>query len=611
MNILKKQDLSIREEENQLFLHYMMTRPEYASIIEEISANPCNPKYQFITDGEHEPCCKHGVPVSWQDKDFVKDPNKKPKGKSEIKEKWKDYRKYLSNGRLSPKDFQAIVHRQLDNVIKLFMFHPHGTMNVMNGRMKGTAQYSRKMSARSIGVAEKIMRKKKYIYFLTVTYSPKQSGENRNEAWSEYGKSLSKINRFLREEYDALYIRCLESTKNQYPHAHYVFGTNEEIDMGGNKKINQNIGKETQFWENVQEYLPAPVFCLERATGKGAAFYVSKYISKSQNTDLRKMKVPENKKKRKDWIKEMATICLPIVCNCRQVDYSRKIDDVQDLPFDTLVSLGIEGKTSSDARETPCNQFSAKDWVEWYQSKFEFDSAEISRMKAGFAYFHDALTRGTLTTAERSYLDMLLTNSTKNCVCACFAGSGKKVVERFGDDDIIDKPYSEGDLAWCCDNLQQVGCAGCPLARFSAILQGIKVEPLPKEEERYGKEMKKQDWEALDFAGAFEKMYDAFFKADWCLYGEKKPPIHYGFENYDQLLYWLEEEYKASMKEYEDRRWWLTYHWENNPIMSRKFKDFLTEWFKSVDMYLQSGIHGVKKYLEGEDVNGYFKKMWK
>lgn len=466
----------------------MMKEKDYADII--VKEKPyC---YSMTTDNPHDDKCKHGVPWNWQDKNFMQDPEKKNKGKSEVGAKWETFRHYLSNGALSAKDFQNILHTQLDNVPKLFFFSPLGTFSVINGRMKGNRQYASKMAAKAIGLSQKIMRKKRYLYFLTVTYSPKDDGDDRLQAWANYGKKLSVLNRFLREKYGALYIRALESTGKQYPHAHYFLGTNKEIDFCGNELLNQNIGKETSFWQEIQSVLPAPVFCLEKAEGVGSAFYVAKYISKSQNTDLRNLKIPHDKKKRKKFLKEMATICIPIICNLRQIDYSRSIDKTADLPKEEYMKLQREKSVEFTEKNSVVQRYDLAAWVDWYMGKFEFDGKEMARVQAGFMALHDGLDNGTLSRAERAKLDMLLTNSTKNCTCARYMGFGKKCVEKFGDDDIKDERWNDELLDWAENNLYRIGCAGCPLARFSAILQGIDgVNPLPSEWDLMTLEQKK------------------------------------------------------------------------------------------------------------------------
>lgn len=488
--ITKKSDLSIRTLEKNLYLHYMYCQPEYKEYIYARCSAPYRAEYVFKSQIHQNTECKHGIPVDYRDMDCWEESESKSKGKSNVKKKWEKYRHYLSNGKLSPKDLEFIAHYQLDNVPKLFAIHPLGRYFVMNGRMKGTAQYCRKMASIVRGKSEKIAQKKRFLYFLTVTYNPKVMGTDRLSAWENYGKYLAKLNRWLRNRYGALFVRALESTKNQYPHAHYLIGTSTPIDFNGHKKINQKIGTETEFYEGFNEVFPAPVFCLLPAQEKAAMFYISKYISKSQNNDLRKMKVPESRKERKEWLKEMATMFIPVVACVRQIEYSRNIDKTPDLPQEVLKELNrtkevlderMESRTITAQAEIieGTYKFDFKGWREWYQSKFEFTRKEMARVQAGFAMFHMMLNGEQKPRAERAELDMLLTNSTKLCVCATRIGGGKALAERFGDEDIDNAVWDNETLGFIMEKTRAVGCHGCPLARFSARLQGVKCDAMP------------------------------------------------------------------------------------------------------------------------------------
>lgn len=464
----------------------------YSQYIDTVSSVPFNYSATFDKKSEEDGrVCKFGVPDKFRllAEEYE---NRQPKEK-EREEKWQWARDFIANGDLSLENMRLVMKQQLEHVPKLFFIRMNNTFSVMNGRMKGNSQYAKVQRAKIIGYSEKLTRKYRYLYMLTVTCSQKEYGDNRLKAWEEYPRRLQKVNRFIRQRLQGHYVYCLESVVKQFPHAHYVFGTNTEIDFGNFKELNQDKGRNLVVWKQLQSCLPAPVFCLKPVTSKQAIFYCSKYISKAENADLRKMEIPTDKKGRRNARKEWATVVFPIICHIRQWNCAHGIDKVDDLP----VSEGYDFHKKAHVSECrvsaceyvsimgvrmPMKKFDVFEFCKWYENKFEFTTSEMARVYAGFAEIHKMLDNPQTPTAERAELDRLLINLTMSCCCEKRIGSGKAVVELVGDDDVTIENASDSLLEKIRANSARIGCVDCPVMRFILRLQGDTIDAMPEYE---------------------------------------------------------------------------------------------------------------------------------
>lgn len=483
---------------NELFLHYMQCDEKFKHFIaptngvltEEkavLQNLPTKSKYTFAEQyTKNSTFCSHAVPRVTANSGAMHDKKEKKQAewRKELKqfEEWADTESGL--GLTALRNCASLI---LNNTIKIFQKFADGSFRVFSGAQKGTPFYNNRLKGITMHKCAQLANKSKHIYFLTLTYSVSKWGKERIKAWENFNEHITPILRFLRDKYGAIYVWTLESTGKQYPHAHILIGTQEELDMGGKTKVWQDTAKDCQIGKELAERVFSPVFCLEKAKNHKVAGYIAKYIAKDTATELRKVIPKKDKKARKEQIKSLSTMLFPVLAGCRQVGYSKNIEKMADLPEviykqkDDKVLKKENNPVMADSAQTAAQtapNFDV-DWdkcVEWFNNEYEWDNAKLTRAMAMIHHFHTVLDKGEITPAERAQLDTLLIKSTMNCCSEIRTGKGKKLIDIVGDED---KDFTADNvIVWEKIKLytERKGCWGCPLMRFALYRQGYNVE---------------------------------------------------------------------------------------------------------------------------------------
>lgn len=227
----------------------------------------------------------------------------------------------INTGLCSNVSLAKVGLRQAKKIRLMSSLYMSGARRFFESYTNGSKRYLVKKQAILKDVAKVCSSLKQDVYFLTLTYNFKELGAERLDAWASYTSQIDGVLRALKKKYNCFYERVTESTKKGYPHAHIIlyfdratFPTLESL----RPKTKIRFG---ELYDFIRERVASPQFLLEKGAADKCISYITKYIGKAAETDLKELV-----KKPLEWTgsdrKNIATLLFPIMSHTRRFAYT-------------------------------------------------------------------------------------------------------------------------------------------------------------------------------------------------------------------------------------------------------------------------------------------------
>lgn len=312
---------------------------------------------------------------------------------------------------------------------------------------KGTKQYFTKQYWRFHDVCGKLDKCYRYHFFDTVTCDPSQFSGDLIIRYRQFSERIGEYCRYMSRFIKGKCVCVIESTASGLPHAHIIYYTN--VEFSDIKERHKKGTKYNYIYDGILKQMSlkwwSNGFCELRKDEKGdTANYLSKYLSKVSETDIRSML------KKKHWnktdLKTVLTVLLPVLSCVRQFRLPQ---------LKNLVELSPE-----------------------LEKEVEFSAEEKARPVENLA----PLPKDDLFAAARlrAYLKALMIKSPNPCifnvVMANYAVFTQKHGENFDEINALPKETKKEIAKGCV----RMSCGGCLFSRL--LLNVLFDEPFYTEE---------------------------------------------------------------------------------------------------------------------------------
>lgn len=329
------------------------------------------------------------------------------------------------------------------------------------GMRKGESRYNKKMYALTLDRCKKLVEHERETCVLTLTCNPHDYNSIPWRAWKHYWEDTSPVFRELRRKYDFQYVGVVESTKKGFPHIHILFS----LPKGSIKGYEDMHNKQKLVWGSLPELIKktskAPVFDLQVVKGKGVQWYLTKYISKFNETSLEGILSGDIKwdNSTRKWGIALLMSCL---CNSRLIRCSQ--DVAKEVKKERW--LYREKEKSAEGRQ---NQFSYKDTLknprlsnEEKENILDKKLADLQKMVDDFI---DLVKDGIQGQGMAGKARLLLTEICNNLPMECpgerysiHAGYAKWL---FGLKNTENQDLSNTQIDVIKERCSKTGCNGC------------------------------------------------------------------------------------------------------------------------------------------------------
>lgn len=230
---------------------------------------------------------------------------------------------YLQGNEVSDNIVKSMSKILYNRLSSLMLYDDDGNVKVLQSRTKGSNRYSLETKIKLENKMKQICTEDRTLIFLTITCDPSKYN-GIYDAWQNFKeKDVNPIMELFRKHYGAQYVGVLESTAKGFPHAHYVlsFSRNtfpELAHVKNNKQI--KFGK---FFQKLTNQKFSKIIYAKKIKGKYVYKYLSKYLTKSNEAELKKIMDKEGeltKTERKDVI----GLFMPVFVGRRSVFWSSK-----------------------------------------------------------------------------------------------------------------------------------------------------------------------------------------------------------------------------------------------------------------------------------------------
>ena len=168
----------------------------------------------------------------------------------------------------------------------IFTKFEDGRQGVMESMMRGNQRYTKLYRHKIIETCLNYQQSGMEIFALTITWDSKREHGNHLSAWAKYNTRKGRLMKELKRHFGAKYVSVLESTKKGYPHAHILLALPKGTFIGYSKLRNKAKIKYGKLYHLIRKFAPAPVFHLEAIKGRNTPFYLVKYMTKNETTDI-------------------------------------------------------------------------------------------------------------------------------------------------------------------------------------------------------------------------------------------------------------------------------------------------------------------------------------
>lgn len=357
---------------------------------------------------------------------------------------------FMHEGGLTDTHIKRALAQCSSHVYKIRTDDPEKGSRVFDSNTRGTKRYNTIKRAKIIDKSSEMVEKKLHTLCVTVTCDPNEYNNDRFLAWYSWKIKLNRFLKELRRYYEFEYVSVLESTANQYPHAHIIMGFQNEPQKGFAKLKPGKTIKFGSFVDKVKKYRPARIFCIKKLGNKGAAWYASKYVSKTETNHffgLAKKEGNLTKEERK------AALCYlyTIMAQVRQFQFSQhkckgNVVEQKEL-FSEEVTKQVENKSNpaTVSQENSGASFAAPtDDPRWWKNA-------------------DACVR---------YLITRCINLPKICFFKAFMMTTNRFLHLFPDMDDKQVENSYYNIKKFDENAACLGCKGCLYTHIANFLKG-------------------------------------------------------------------------------------------------------------------------------------------
>jgi len=283
--------------------------------------------------------CPYDVPGGF--KNIAFNPYHKQKKRLAPEVKYPFQFEKLSNGEIFDYLLVSLQQEVLDRRPIIIAIDMLAQRYIFPGKVKGCERYNELLKKTIIKKTKKLLEETLAQYLLTVTCDPKQYSQNLIEMWRQFRDDCNKILRALKRKYGAKYVSVIESTNNGRPHMHIILGMERWVSRYHMKMKNGREIKSGELHKFIEKRSRSKIFKLQKAGGKGLAYYLTKYLAK----DIDKVKEYELEKNIKlptEERKALLTNLMPIMASIRQVSYSKfqneNIEFEEDKEINDLIS---------------------------------------------------------------------------------------------------------------------------------------------------------------------------------------------------------------------------------------------------------------------------------
>lgn len=248
---------------------------------------------------------------------------------------------------------------QIANYIPLIQaVGSNGNVCWFEGNAKGTARYNTKQRGKILDFVQAHSQGDYDACFLTLTCDIKQYA-NRADAWENYIHSeFYPVTENLRKHYGAEYVATMESTAKGYPHIHIILFFPKGRFAGLSKLKNKQKIRYGRLYNMIKSTVKSPVFCLEKAEGKGLKWYLTKYISKGEEENIFDI-LKDDKPLTKSQVKACKEFVYLKLFNRRKVLMTRKGCKKKAVPERLGAQASVPSSQASEKKSLPAAELRA------------------------------------------------------------------------------------------------------------------------------------------------------------------------------------------------------------------------------------------------------------
>ena len=177
----------------------------------------------------------------------------KNKKKRDPKKKFEKIIKRIDTAKSpSDEDIIAMAKTQADSQMYISKINYDDTRFTFPGFCKGNARYNYKLQQKAIADAKEMAEEYPYMYFLTLTISPKTVNWSRARAFHEFHADIKKYMKKIKRKYKTQWSRVTEVTNKGWPHEHVILFSEEPlIDTRNTKDTRKRITQGKLYsWQN-------------------------------------------------------------------------------------------------------------------------------------------------------------------------------------------------------------------------------------------------------------------------------------------------------------------------------------------------------------------------
>lgn len=204
-------------------------------------------------------------------------------------QKWEFMRDALSKNKVTDHDIRKGL-KLIRKSIRIFQKkYPDGSVSEFTSNTKGTARYAKRYTWKLHDWMKHYVDKGYQTMFFTITCDPKLY-ESQLEAWQKYyEEELKPVLEHERKHNNLKYAAILESTKKGYPHAHIMLCYPPHYWTEYDKMKNNTRIKWGKIYNALNRNKKSRVTCLKVVKGENVAWYMTKYLTKSNEAEIEKM----------------------------------------------------------------------------------------------------------------------------------------------------------------------------------------------------------------------------------------------------------------------------------------------------------------------------------
>lgn len=235
----------------------------------------------------------------------------KQKKKRDPKKKFEKILKKIDSFKsLSDEDIITLAKIQAQSIIYISKLRYDNTRFTFQGRTKGGAVYNYNLQQKAINDVKELAEKYPYMYFLTLTISPKLVLWSRTKGFEVFHEDLKKILKKIKRKYGIQWARVTEVTNKGWPHEHVILFSEEPLIDTRNTKDTRKRITQGKLYSFIRKSWNLGRIDLRIAENENIAGYMAKYMSKANFCEFNEKDI-KGKKLTKEQRKAYMTTYMP------------------------------------------------------------------------------------------------------------------------------------------------------------------------------------------------------------------------------------------------------------------------------------------------------------